>query len=284
MIQEWWQSFPSLLEQKINSLLDDLIPTQAKAFQLYKTCQREELWKDSYEKFASKLSDFFALPRLDRRKSELDRLFDRPMDSVIYEDFRLNFHNGLVNGTAVMNIVSWAHNLIRVSLKTDSVVISLDVLGRALNYVTHPPPFEKSENIQFDDFCSAWKKTVFQLFGKKHDAEFNKIMQELQWLNTQIKEAEKAHGGPIFLPTIYLNQTEIDWVEAIQKAVLKNTPIPDYPMSKGPQKPRLMDLERTSKLYKIVQTTKLPELLIHREKIYATLLDQCERLLHDRTR
>ncbi len=284
MIQEWWQSFPRLLEQKINSLLDDAEPCPAKAFQLYKTCQRENLCGDSYEKFSSKLSDFFARSRRDRRKSDFDRMLDRPMDSRVYEDFHLNFHNGLVNSSNVMNIVSWAHNIIRVSLKTDSVVISLDVLGRTINYITHPPIFEKSENIQFDDFCASWKKTVFQLFGKKYDSELNKIMNELKWLNTQIKEAEKENGGPIFLPNIYLNQTEIDWVEAIQKSVLKNTPIPDFPLSRGTQKPRLMDLERTSKLYKIVQTTKLPELLVHRERIHATLLDQCEKILRDRTR
>jgi hypothetical protein len=284
MIQEWWQIFPRLLEDNINSLLDDLEPCPAKAFQLYKTCQRENLWNDSYEKFSSKLSDFFAIPRCDRRKSDIDCLLDRPMDWQTYEDFHLNFHNGLVNTSSVSKMVSWAHNMMRVSLKTDSVVISLDVLGRTLNYITHPPLFEKSENIQFEDFCASWKKTVFQLFGKKYDSELNKVLSELQWLNTQLKEAEKAQGRPISIVTIYLTQTEIDWVEAIQKAVLKNTPIPDFPMSRGPQKPRLMNLERTSKLYKVVQTTKLPELLVHRERIYATLLDQCEQLLRDRTR
>jgi hypothetical protein len=283
MIQEWWQLFPRLLEDKINSLLDDLDPCPAKAFQLYKACQRENLWNDSYEKFASKLSDFFAIPRRDRRKSDIDGILDRPMDWKTYEDFHLNFHNGLVNSTSVRNVVSWAHNIMRVSLKTDSVVISLDVLGRTLNYITHPPLFEKSENILFEDFCACWKKTVFQLFGKKYDSELNKIMSELQWLNTQIKETEKTQGDPVLL-TIYLTQTEIDWVQAIQKAVLQNTPVPDFPLSRGPQKPRLMDLERTCNLYRIVQTTKLPELLVHREKISATLLDQCDRLLQERTR
>lgn len=284
MIQEWWQSFPRLLEQKINALLDDVEPSPAKAFQLYKTCQMENLWSDSFEKFSRKLMDFYSKPRRDRRKSDLDRLLDRPINSRLFENFHLNFHNALVNSSTVMNIVSWAHNLMRVSLKTDSVVISLDVLGRTLHYITHPPLFEKSENILFEDFCNSWKKIVFQLFGKKYDAELNKIMNELQWLNTQIKEAEEAHGGPIFFPTIYLTQTEIDWVEAIQKAVLKNTPVPDFPLSRGPQKPRLLELERTSRLYRIVETTKLPELLKHRERIRITLLDQCDRLLRERAR
>lgn len=272
------------MEQKINALLDDAEPSPAKAFQLYKACQRESLWNDSFEKFSSRLSDFFAKPRQNRRKSDLDRLLDRPMDSRLYEDFHLNFHNALVNATTVVNLVSWAHNLMRVSLKTDSVVISLDVLGRTLHYITHPPLFEKGDNILFEDFCASWKKTVFQLFGKKYDAEFDKIMKEIQWLNTQIKETEEEAGGPVFFPSIYLNQTEIDWVEGIRKAILENTLVPNFPLSRGPQKPRLMDLERTCKLYKIVETTKLPELLVHRDRIRITLLDQCERLLRERAR
>lgn len=284
MIDEWWQSFPRLLEQKINSLLDDAEPNRTKAFQLYKACQRENLWNDSFEKFSSRLSEFFAKPRKDRRKSDLDRLLDRPADIVLYSEFQINFHNGLVNSATVMNIVSWAHNLMRVSLKTDSVVISLDVLGRTLNYITHPPIFEKSENILFEDFCSSWKKTVFQLFGKKHDAELDKIIKELEWLNTQIQESEKSDEGSPFFPSIYLTQTEIDWVEAIQRAVNIGTPVPKFPLSRGPQKPRLMDLERTCQLYKIVETTKLPELVKHRDRIRITLLDQCERLLKERAR
>jgi len=281
MIRELWHSFPRLLEQKINALLDDAEPSPAKAFQLYKACQREDLWHDSYEKFSAKLSAFFSVPRHERRKSDLDRLLDRPANMAVYADFHLNFRNALVNSASVMNIVSWAHNLMRVSLKTNSVVISMDVLGRTLHYITNPPLFEKAENILFEDFCAAWKKMVFNLFGKKYDAELSKIMNELHWLNTQIQEAEEASRTKGFVPTIYLTQTEIDWTSAVQKSVIENTPVPKFPLSRGPQKPRLMDLDRTIRLYKIVQMTKLPELLEHRDRIRATILDQCNRLLKE---
>lgn len=284
MIQECWQSFPRLLEQKIDSLLDDIEPCPAKAFQIYKACQREELWSDSYENFSKKLIDFFAKPRQDRHKSDFDRHLDRPMDWYIFDNFRLNFHTGLVNNSRVRDIANWAYNVLRTSLKTNCVVVSQDVLGKTLHYITHPPLFEKAENIQFEDFCDSWKKTVSQIFGKKYDSEMATIMNEIQWLNKQIKETEAAQGNSTFFPTIYLTQTEIDWVESMKAAVLDNTPIPNFPLSRGPQKPRLMDLERTSRLYKLVQTTKLPELLEHRKKISATLLDQCDRLLKERAR
>lgn len=281
MIKELWHSFPRLLEQKINALLEEAEPTPAKAFQLYKTCQNENLWKDTFEKFSDHLEVFFSLPRSERRKSELDQFLDRPINMVLYEEFHLNFRTGLVNGHSVLTLVSWAHNLMRLGHRTDCAVISMDVLSRTLNYITHPPFFEKAENIEFEDFCAAWKKTVFKMFGKKYDAELEHILSELRWLNTQLKIEEKAEQKNGFIPTIYLTQTEIDWTTAVQQAVVGYLEIPRFPLSRGPQKQRLVDLERTISLYRIVQTTKLPELLEHRENIRATILDRCERLLRE---
>ncbi|MFV8258642.1 hypothetical protein ACNQKP_12590 [Bdellovibrio bacteriovorus] len=281
MIKELWHSFPRLLEQKINALLEEAEPTPAKAFQLYKACQNEGLWNDSFEKFSDHLESFFAVARSERRKSHMDQLLDRPMSMAVYEGFHLNFRSGLVNSHAVMNIVSWAHNLMRLGHKTDSAVISMDVLGRTLHYITHPPFFEKAENIEFEDFCAAWKKTVFALFGKKHDAEFTAIVNELRWLNTQLKSEEQAIKKTGFVPTIYLTQTEIDWTEAVEKAVTLNREIPKYPLSRGPEKQRLIDLVRTISLYKIVQTSQHPEFSEQRDKIRATILDRCAGLLRE---
>ncbi|WP_295902029.1 hypothetical protein [uncultured Bdellovibrio sp.] len=284
MIKELWHSFPRVLEQKINGLLDVAEPNQAKAFQLYKACQRDGLWHESFEKFSDRIASYFSTPKLERRKSDLDQILDRPIDSVLYADFHLNFHNALVDNRSVLNIVSWAHNLMRVSIKTNSVVISLDVLTRTLHYITNPPLFEKAQDITFEDFCDAWKKIVFRLFGKVHDAEFTRIMNELQWLNTQLQESEKSPVDNSFFPTIYLTQTEIDWVNDVQLAVSAHLPAPKFPLSKGPQKQRLIDLERALRLYKIVQTSKLPDFVQHRENIRATILDRCEKLLQERAR
>lgn len=281
MIKELWNSFPRLLEQKINGLLDEAEPSPQKAFQLYKTCQRENLWSEGFDKFAEKLDLFFSLPRSERRKSDLDQILERPASAAVFQDFHLDFRSGLVSSSAVLNIASWAHNIMRLGHRTDSAVISTDVITRTLNYITHPPFFEKAENIEFEDFCAAWKKTVFALFGRKYDADIEKIVSELRWLNTQLKEEEKAEKRAAFVPTIYLTQTEIDWTTSVQKAVQENIEIPKYPLSKGPQKQRLVDLLRTISLYKIVQNSKLPEFLEHREKIRATILDRCEKLLRE---
>lgn len=282
MIKELWNSFPRLMEEKINALLDEAEPSPAKAFQLYKTCQSEDLWSESFEKFNSLLRDFFALPKTQRRKSSLDQFLERPMNSSVFEDFHLNFRNAVVDRGSLLHLSSWAHNLIRVSKKTETVVISTDVLTRTLNYITAPPLFEKAEKIEFEDFLSGWQKIVFNLFGKKHDAEFTAIVSELRWMNTQLKEAEKNPRENAFYPTIYLTQTEIDWTMAVHQAVEQNTPVPKFPLSRGPQKQRLIDLERAISLYKIVQTTKLTDFIKHRENIRTTILDRCESILRER--
>lgn len=278
MVKELWNRFPRLIEQKINGLLDNALPNSNKAFQLYKTCQSENLWTENFEKFANHLDNFFLLSRSDRRKSDFDQFLDRPMDMNTFAMFHLNFHNAAISERATGNIASWAHNLIRLNIKTECAVASTEVLNKTLRYITSPPIFEKSQDIDFDDFCSAWKKTVFQLFGKIYDPQLSIILNELKWLNTQNKELE-INDRDNFVPTIYLTQTEIDWTISVHKATTENLVIPKFPLSRGPQKQRLIDLERAVSLYRIVQTTKLPELLKHRENIHTTIIARCESLL-----
>jgi hypothetical protein len=282
MIAELWNAFPRLLVQKINGLLDEAEPTPIKAFQLYKSCQSENLWTDTFEKFSKHLEEFYLLPKRERRKSRFDAFLDRPMTMDIFEGFHLTFRNALVNNKNLLDIASWAHHLIRVSRKTNSMVISEDVFTKTLNYITNPPHFEKDRDIEFDDFCSAWKKTVYKLFGKKYDSEFNEILKELHWLNMHLLEDERSSDENTFFPTIYLTQTEIDWTIAVRKAAFENLPIPKFPLSRGPQKQRLIDLERAINLYRIVQKTHLPELIKHRENIRATILDRCDSLLREK--
>lgn len=281
MIKELWNSFPHLLEEKINALLDHAEPSTRKAFQLYKACQREDLWSGTFEDFSERLNQYFSLSKRDRTKSEIDKFLERPVPTDVYAYFQLDFHSALVDNKALNEIASWSHHLMRISLKTNSSVISTDILSRTLQYITNPPLFEKAKNIVFEDFCDAWKKIVFKIFGKQYDAEFSKIISELKWLRAQELEERNSSGSTKFVPTIYLTQTEITWTEEVKKAVENNSPIPKFPLSRGPDKQRLMDLDRTISLYRIVQTTQLPELLEQREKIRTTLLDRCNRILQE---
>lgn len=282
MIAELWDSFPRLIEQNINALLDRAMPNPTKAFQIYKACQREDLWLQSYENFARRLEAFYAKPRMQRRKSDFDRFLERPMDKSTFEDFHLNFRTASVDSRDVHTLASWASNLMRVGTKTTSVVVSLDVVTRTLNSIIHPAAHEKAENIEFADFCDAWKKTVFNLFGRKHDSDLNSILRELHRLHQQVLESEHAAREGRVTPTIYLTQTEIDWTLAVREAALNYEPIPKFPLSRGAQKPRLIDLDRASMLYNLVLTTALPELLKHRDSIRATVLDRCDSLIREK--
>lgn len=271
------------MEQRINALLDEAEPNSLKAFQLYKTCQNEGLWQDSFDKFSEQIRKFFALPKAERGKSDLDAFFDRPMAADIYDSFQLNFRTAIVDSNNLHEIASWAHNLMRVNSQSNSMVISIDTLKKALHDLTHPTVFDKAEDIEFDDFCSVWKKTVAKLFGRKYNPEFNEILRQVNWLNEQLKSPDANATPPAFFNSIYLTQTEIDWTLAVQRAVEENLPLPKFPLTKGPQKQRLVDLERAVCLYRIVQTTKLPELLVHKENIRVTILDRCAGLMRDKS-
>jgi hypothetical protein len=282
MITELWNAFPRMLVERINGLLDEAEPSAMKAFHLYKTCQTEKLWTGTFEKFSNHLRDFFALPKNERKKSFFDACLERPMGSDIYADFHLTFRTALVNNKSLIDLASWAHHLVRVGYKTNSVIISEDVFTKTLNYITNPPHFEKDHDIEFEDFCEAWKKIVYKVFGKKYDSELNAILRELRWLNAQIREADKEAKEKGFVPTIYLTQTEIDWTTAVHRAAFASAPIPKFPLSRGPQKQRLIELQRAINLYRIVQTAQHPDLVKHRENIRATILERCESLLRDK--
>ena len=282
MIKELWRLFPRLLEQRINALLDEAEPNSMKAFQLYKTCQNEGLWQDTFDKFSENIKSFFSLPKAERGKSDLDAFLNRPMDTDLYENFHLNFRTALVNSNNLDSLASWAHNMMRVNSQSNSMVISIDVLKKALHDLTHPTLFEKAQDFEFDDFCTVWKKTVAKLFGRKYNPEFNEILKQVNWLNEQLKSPNPETNPPAFFSSIYLTQTEIDWTLAVKKAVQDNLAVPKFPLSRGPQKQRLIDLERAVCLYRIVQTTLLPELMEHRNNIRVTILDRCQGLLRDK--
>lgn len=279
MIQELWGLFPRLMEQNINGLLDQAEPSPARAFQLYKSLKREGLWLDSYQQFLERIEEFYSVPRAKRKKSDFDRYLEQPMDDCIYENFHLNFRSAEIPEKSIDNLASWAHHLIRVSKKTSSPVISSAALFRALVYITNPQPYEKVENIEFQDFCKAWEKAVGKLYGLKHDPEFNELLGELNFIDSQLKESAKNAMQNLPAPLVYLSQSEIDWTIAVRQSAYERSTIPKYSNPRGAQKLCLLELERVISLYRIVQVTKDPDLIKHRENIRTTILDRCDRLL-----
>lgn len=282
MIQDLWYAFPTSLEEKINRLLHQAEPTPLKSYHLYKACQSEDLWQQSFEDFCDKIASFFSTPSQKRKKSDLDRLLDRPLPKYLYSEFSLDFGNAMIDSFALAEIASWAHHLMRVRLKKDSLAISYQALQESLHKLTHPQPHEKVFSISFSDFCSVWRKTVHFLFGPNEEKISSAIIEELQGIYSSQRALENTPvAGASHRPKIYLTQTEIDWVEDILKAIDTQSAPPTFPLSRGPEKQRLRELARTLQLFKIVQTTKLPELLEHKFKITSTLISQCQKLLQD---
>lgn len=284
MITDLWRSFPRLLEQNINGLLDTAEPNPSKAFQLYKSVKNEGLWRENFDQFSRVLREFYASPRGARRKSAFDQYLDRPMSSDIFLGFHLNFRTAVVDDRAVTDLASWAHNLIRVSKRSLSAVMSLDVMTRTLRTVVTPGPLGKAENIDFDDFCGAWKKTVGRLYGASEARELEALVGELQDLNSAHHELEEV-SGLIRLPLLQITPIELDWICLVRLAALAHAKIPRSPAASSRadvaalRKQCLRDLDRVIQLYELVLETKLPELLKHSESTRLTLIDRCDTLI-----
>ena len=280
-MHDMWKLFPRILEHKINGLLLLAEPSPTKAYQLYKSCQFENVWSSSFTHFTDNLRRFYLLDPDDRSKGQIDSWMERPIHKSLYEQFRLNFRNAVVNPSAVTGLAGWIHQVMRLNLQTESQIISTDVMKKTLDYVTQPPPYEKAENVEFSDFCNAWRRMVFNLFGRRYDDDLNKILRELQALE---KEQQLRETSERFIPQIYLTQTEIDWTESVRVAAEDFQTLPKFPLARGPQKTRLAELERAVKLYNIILHSDKPDLAQHRSNVRATILHRCEELLRSCSR
>ncbi len=283
MVQNLWKQFPRLLLERINGLLDEAEPSSMKAYQLYRSCRTESLWSGNFTNFSKHLTTYFSAPKSSRRKGDFDRYLDRPMDNFIYKDFNLTFRHAIVCQNSIYAVANWAHHLLRISLRIECEVLSTDVLSQTIKDLTQPSLGAKDQNFDFEDFCLSFKKTCFKFFGKKYDPELNHILKELNWLDHQLKsDEERSTEVTLSYPGIYLTQTEIEWTSEVKHAILKHQPTPKFPLSRGPQKQKLIDLDRASTLYNLVLTTNLPELIQQRERIMITVLEICDWLLKDK--
>lgn len=279
MLQETWNTFPRQIVQKINGLLDQAMPTRLKAFHIYKMCKTENLWDKSFSEFSFLLDGFFQNHPAERSKSQIDQFLNRPMDWRSFESVSLTFRTAEISPVEIRDIASWAHHMLRLHYEKTSPISSVDTLSKTISDLTHPGLGGKDQNIDFEDFCDAWKNAADKLYGKKFEAEHQLVLSELRNLNRVLET--RAVGFPCrnLLERIYLTQTEIDWVERSRDAVIKGVKMPRYPLSKGPQKPRLIDLLKWLTLWEISKTAKVPAVQDKVEKLRICIQNECDDLL-----
>lgn len=284
MIDVLWNTFPRLLEENVNGLLDEAPPTALKAFQLFKTCQNEGLWDEGLDNFARHLANFYARPRSERRKSEFDLVLRTPMPHHVYSRFHLDFRTAAVSESALMSLASWAHNVIRVTKKTTAAFASLEVMTKTMKALVQPPPHARADHLDFEDFTQAWQKTVFKTCGSANDLEFSNLLVEMHFINAELKRNEKVAADHAVRstsqPVLQLSAVEIDWIQVVQKSALLGHDVPLTALNQEFNHKPLKDLGRVVTLYSVSQTSRLPEIIDNRERIRETLLARCEALLH----
>jgi hypothetical protein len=280
MIDVLWNTFPRLLEENVNGLLDEAPPTALKAFQLFKTCQNEGLWEESLENFSRHLSHFYARPRADRRKSDFDLVLRTPMPHDVYSRFHLDFRTAAVSEHSLSHLASWAHHVIRVAKKTTAAFASLEIMTKTMKSLVQPAPHSRADRLDFEDFTHAWQKTVFKSCGSENKTEFSNLLAELHFMNAELKRNDRVLNETALRPILQLSPVEIDWIHVIQKSALLGREIPAAALHQDFSKKSLKDLERVVTLYSVSQTSRLPEIVANRDRIRETLLARCEALLN----
>ena len=133
-------------------------------------------------------------------------------------------------------------------------------------FLTREEHFNAAHRLSIDEWSFEENKAVF---GKCANHNFHGH-------NFLVKVTVK--GEPDARTGFAMNVTDLSKI--MKKHIIEtfDHKIPNFPLSKGPQKPRLIDLERAIRLYRIVQTTQIRELLSHRENIRNTIFDYCQKI------
>lgn len=281
MLKEVWSSFPQQIVQKINGLLDQAQPNSLKAYQIFKMCQSEALWDKSYSEFSFLLETFYQVPRGERTKSQMDQFLNRPMDFSCFESVHLGFRTAEIGQSEIRDIASWAHNMLRLHYEKTSSVATVECLSKTIFELTHPGFDEKDQDIDFEDFCLAWTKTVGSLYGQQFATEHQAMLTELRQLDRALKARVAQLPRPAILDRIYLTQTEIDWVQRSLQAVTAGAGVPRYPLSKGPSKIQLIDLLKWLMLWDVAKSAQAPALQDKAEKLRRYIQGECDWLLEN---
>lgn len=279
MLNALWGVFPRLMEENINGLLNEARPTALRALQIYRALKNKGFGTQSVERFSGDLDRFFSKPRFERKKSDFDIFLDRPMDHATFSLFQLDFRSGVVAEKSLADVASWAHHLIRVSKKIDKPFMSLEIITRTLHRITTPTRNEKAEDITFSDFCTTWKSTVNRTLGYQLDPHFEELLNELEWLDHELKNKAEKDFELLEPATIPLSQIEVNWLASVRFAAIDSETIPKYPLNERIASDRMQELFRVIKLYSLSRTSTRDEILRNRDKIRATLVDRCEKLL-----
>ncbi|AZZ36280.1 hypothetical protein CIK05_05575 [Bdellovibrio sp. qaytius] len=279
MLKETWNTFPRQMVQKINGLLDQAQPNSLKAFHIYKMCKNENLWDKSYSEFSYLLSNFYQTHPAERSKSQMDQFLNQPMDWRSFESVKLTFRTADIGSSEIRDIASWAHHMLRLHYDKAPQFTSIDTLSKAIFDLTHPEFNEKDQDIDFEDFCDAWKSAADKLYGKKFEAEHELVLSELRNLNHLIETHALEIARRHLLNRIYLTQTEINWVEKSREAVMAGTAMPRYPLSRGPDKSQLVDLLKWLTLWEVSRSSKAAAVQDKVEKLRIYIQNECDFLL-----
>lgn len=279
MLQETWNTFPRQIVQKINGLLDQAQPTSMKAFHIYKMCKAENLWDKSFSEFSFLLEGFYQTHPAERSKSQFDQFLNRPIDWRSFNSVHLTFRTAEISANEVRDVASWAHHMLRLHYQKTSSISSIDTLTKTIFDLTHPDFNGKDQDIDFEDFCDAWKEAADKLYGKKYEAEHQAVLSELRTLNNVLETRTLELPRRSVVDRIYLTQTEIDWVERSREAVMKGVSMPRYPLTRGPSKTQLIDLLKWITLWEISKSVQAPALQAKVEKLRSYIEKECDDLL-----
>ncbi|AZZ37462.1 hypothetical protein CIK05_11880 [Bdellovibrio sp. qaytius] len=266
------------LESTISSLLEKALPNDFQKFKIYKHFVRYYEYKGDYFAFCSKLFEFYEMPKKKRCDKKANRLFNIELSQYDYQILGLGFHNSLIQHHEIFSKATDIKWLMTENFKLPDQIATAEIFFASLVYFNKPSN-DKNYLIECEDFLDSWKQVCFTRFGNKFEKYIEEIYPLISKENSTLDLNVQAIGCVDAGNTVQLTQTQIDWVEKIEKNIEKGIELPLYRGPRQIENPKLRHLNHHviafNKLIKSAQHNLTPQMQLLVDSLAAI----CKELL-----
>ncbi|MGZ3769335.1 MAG: hypothetical protein ACXVCP_08405 [Bdellovibrio sp.] len=258
------QIFAIELEFRLSQLLKGAGPSYLKSFQLYKRSMQEEIFFDSYEIYCERLFRFYTMPDKLRSPRTLGSILKGHITDSFYNEFILDFGNSSLDGKKILQIKEWCATRIPLMKAIPGPATHREIIYNSIESLLKYGARQRSYFLEWMEFIDIWEHECFKQYGSRLDHHFKALKQLKIDQTWNLKSDVDKDMATKRISTHQFTQTEIDWLLSLENSLTSKTTLPAYPLSRGPSKKDLVELNN---LVRSVSHSAVTDLNIYRDQI-----------------
>jgi hypothetical protein len=240
IMDKQWTKLSRSIESHFSNYIKLGVPSSEKAYQLAKLVQFEN--GVAISKAVKLVAGYYQIPYRDRADSRFQAHFGISPYPWLIDQFVLNLKNIQTNETLIRKAATDTLFFLRGLESNPPEEINTEAVILHSFFHALKKCWSSNSSLGLSDFLSSWQWHVFRKYGEKYEWYFTKIFEDLKAIELD-KEIPPTEPRNQYL----LTQTEIDWLQTLQFELEINLPFSRFPLSTGPKKPALIELERITR-------------------------------------